>query len=141
MNIIGKWNAYYEYGPGYDLPYFGERVHHEVFITPCDSGFEGVSKNEIGELSINQVGKIEGLVDVDYISFVKIYPVYSEIGADHKTVEDPSRQLTINYQGYVDLEFSKIYGNWTIITVEIDQEGNEHSFECYGIWMWERPEE
>lgn len=26
MNLVGKWEGYYEYGEGYALPQFGERV-------------------------------------------------------------------------------------------------------------------
>ena len=33
MNLTGKWQGFYEYGSGYDLPYFGQRVNIIASIT------------------------------------------------------------------------------------------------------------
>ena len=46
MDLSGAWKGYYEYGEGYYLPYFGERVKIEVVLSQSTNKIKGTS-NEL----------------------------------------------------------------------------------------------
>ena len=41
MNLSGNWQGFYEYGSGYELPYFGQRVNIKACITDVNGSFTG----------------------------------------------------------------------------------------------------
>ena len=40
-NINGKWKGFYEYGVGFQPPYFGERINFFIKLIGDNSEFEG----------------------------------------------------------------------------------------------------
>ena len=115
MNIDGKWIGYYEYGEGYQLPFFGERIKIEVnFLEDNDGNIEGSIIEESSELSIPSDSTLKGFVDQNLISFIRTYPVKPKINNQSSTIEIENGILEVTYAGIVDQENNAIYGNWSI---------------------------
>jgi hypothetical protein len=135
MNLTGNWQGFYEYGSGYDLPYFGQRVNIKATITDSNGSFTG----EIGEdgsvFSVKLDATIKGFVEDNFISFVKKYPKYPRIADDYSTnqiYED--KILEIEHEGFVDKKNNSIYGNWFIIETFKDEYGIFEN-KIQGIWL------
>ena len=53
MNLTGNWQGFYEYGLGYELPFFGQRVKINAMITDVNGSFTGEIEEEISEFSVH----------------------------------------------------------------------------------------
>ena len=71
MNLSGEWEGYYEYGIGYYLPYFGERVKLYISLEDLNEGLTGKCSEEESEFSVPSIASIKGFHEEEYISFVK----------------------------------------------------------------------
>ncbi len=135
MDIAGKYIGYYEYGAGYELPYFGERVKIEVTISGNRKGFTGTITEEASDISVPFEATIKGDCEGNYIDFIKTYPVkpiISDSKSNDLVIEDG--QLEIIHNGFIDVKFNAIYGQWTIVDQFINDEGVEQDFYSSGIW-------
>ncbi len=137
MNLIDNWEGYYEYGEGYTLPQFGERVKIHVNFQGNNDSFTGIVKEENTEHSVPLEGKIKGFSEEDFISFIKTYPKYpkfKEFGSSEIIMEDG--QLEIEHIGYIDTVYDSIYGTWCITEKLSDIDGD--IFSVYGNWLLRR---
>jgi len=135
MNIIGNWEGYYEYGEGYSLPQFGERVEISVVFQGNNDKFIGTVNEKPSDFSVPLEATIQGFTENELISFVKRYPKiprFKEHGSNEIVFEHG--QLEIEHMGFIDAAHNSIYGTWTITENEEDDQG---TFEVtvYGIWL------
>jgi hypothetical protein len=136
MKLKGQWEGYYEYGAGYTLPYFGQRVKMTVSFEGTNDRFKGSIEEEETEFSVPHPATIQGFCEEDYISFVKTYPVHPFIEEDGESVKiDKNDNLEVDYQGYIDEENKALYGSWTIGQLFTDENGQLQESICEGIWM------
>ena len=135
MDLSGAWKGYYEYGEGYYLPYFGERVKIEVVLSQSTNKIKGTSNELESSFSVPLKGTINGVVKDDIISFEKVYPVKPVISNDSKKkVEFKKGELVIIHEGVIDSEFNSIYGYWYIKEILKDDIGEYESI-LNGIWL------
>jgi len=135
MNLIDNWVGYYEYGEGYSLPQFGERVKIYVNLQGSNESFIGTVKEEDSEHSVPLQARIKGFSENEFISFIKKYPKaprLKEHGNSEIVMEDG--QLEIEHTGYIDSEFQSIYGTWSI-TEKASLESDLEMFTVYGTWL------
>ena len=50
MELKGHWEGYYQYGAGYTLPYFGQRVKMTVSFEGTNDRFKGSIEEEETDL-------------------------------------------------------------------------------------------
>ena len=138
MNIIGTWKGYYQYGEGYTLPQFGERVGITVRFEGSNEKFIGSVTEDPSEHSVPLQARLQGFTEDHMISFVKTYPKNPRLEAYGGTevVMEPG-QLEIDHVGYIDTQFQAIYGSWSITEEMIDEQGS-YNATAYGIWMLKR---
>ena len=74
MNLIDNWEGYYEYGEGYTLPQFGERINILVNLQGTNDSFIGTVKEEKSDYSVPADATIKGFSENEFISFIKKYP-------------------------------------------------------------------
>jgi len=138
MNLIDNWEGYYEYGEGYFLPQFGQRVQISVNLQGNNDNFIGTVKEVSSEHSVPLEGKIKGFSEGDFISFIKKYPKYPRLknfGSSETVME--TGQLEIEHFGYIDTEFDSIYGTWSI-TENTPLNPDNYPDVVYGTWMLKR---
>jgi len=136
MKLKGQWEGYYEYGAGYSLPYFGQRVKMTVSFEGTNDNFKGTIEEEETEFSVSHLATIQGFCEEDYISFVKTYPVHPFIEEDGESVKiDKNDTLEVDYQGYIDEENKALYGSWSIAQLFTDENGQLQESISEGIWM------
>lgn len=136
MNIEGKWEGYYEYGVGYELPFFSSRVQIEVdFIIDNEEKFTGTVTETPSEFSVPETAKINGFIDKGLISFIKSYDVNPQINSENNTVEILEGKLEIQHTGLIDEQNSAIYGEWLIEETFVDEEGYNDVEFFTGIWL------
>ena len=130
MNLTGNWHGFYEYGSGYDLPYFGQRVNIKALITDINGSFTGKIEEDDSVFSTKLNATIKGIVEDGFISFVKQYQKYPIISDDYSSIityED--KTLEIEHEGILDENNNSIYGNWYIMTENNDEIASQ------GIWL------
>ncbi|MBR9845395.1 MAG: hypothetical protein GYB35_04410 [Algicola sp.] len=138
MNLIDNWEGYYEYGEGYTLPQFGERVNILVNLQGSNESFIGTVKEEKSDYSVPADATIKGFSENEFISFVKKYPVHPRLktlGGSEIIVENG--QLEIEHYGYIDPKFDAIYGTWSIT----EKNASNIDFEpetVFGTWLLRR---
>lgn len=134
MNLTGNWQGFYEYGSGYDLPYFGQRVHIKASITDVNGSFTGEIVEDGSVFSVKLEATIKGFIEDGFISFVKKYPKRPIIVEYSTRINYESGSLEIEHEGIVDEQNNSIYGNWFIIETITDEFG---AFEntSQGIWL------
>ena len=134
MNLTGKWQGFYEYGSGYDLPYFGQRVNIIASITDVNGSFTGEIEEDGSVFSVKLEATIQGFIEDGFISFVKKNPKTPIIVEHSTTINYESGSLEIEHEGIVDAQNNSIYGNWFIIETITDEFGTfENSSQ--GIWL------
>lgn len=138
MNVNGQWNGFYEYGVGYDLPFFGSRVEMEIKFIESDGKISGIVNEIPSQFSVNASASIEGFVENEIISFIKKYPIIPEINPDKKTVSQSEGSLEIIHTGFIDEENQAIYGDWIIEEEFIDENGYNQIETLSGIWLLKR---
>jgi hypothetical protein len=129
MNLSGNWQGFYEYGSGYELPYFGQRVNIKASITDLNGSFTGEIEEDGSIFSVKLEATIKGFIEDGFISFVKQYPKYPIISDDYTNIIYENNILEIEYEGIMDENNNSIYGNWYIM----DKTNNEISSQ--GIWL------
>lgn len=138
MNLIDNWTGYYEYGEGYPLPQFGERVQILVNLQGNNDNFIGTIKEKESEHSVPLDATIKGFSENEFISFVKKYPKtprFKNFGSSEIVMD--SGQLEIEHYGYIDSEFDSLYGSWSI-TENTSIENNQEETTLYGTWLLKR---
>lgn len=139
MNIEGKWKGYYEYGVGYDLPFFGSRVEIEVtFIVDNEERITGTISETPSEFSVNENNTIKGFIHENLISFIKSYSIYPQINPKDNTVEISEGSLEIQHTGFIDEKNEAIYGEWLIEEQFVNEEGSNDVDFFTGIWLLKR---
>lgn len=137
MKMKGDWLGFYEYGEGYLLPYFGERVNFRLSLTDTEESFEGTCIQDDSKFSIKEISKISGFVEDRIISFTNTYANYSEI--DEESMEPKfkiieGQEYQVNYSGHYDERFDCFYGFW-----EIQYHNLEYEPQIFGgIWKMKK---
>ena len=137
MNLTGNWQGFYEYGSGYNLPYFGQRVHIKVSITDMNGSFTGEIEEDVSVFSTKLGSTVKGFVEEDFISFVKKYSKKPIIVEHSTTIKYEEGSLEIEHEGFVDEQNNSIYGNWFIIETIADEFGTFENT-TQGIWLLTR---
>jgi hypothetical protein len=137
QELSGKWVGYYEYGLGYELPYFGQRVKYQIEVTFEDDNIIGTASEEKSEYSVDPKATIKGYIEDDLISFVKTYPIKSTIQEDH-TIQNSKGEQFVNHTGILDQDKMVMYGLWTIEIHTIEKDGFYEPNQCEGIWLLEK---
>lgn len=136
-SLKGIWIGYYEYGIGYELPYFGQRVKYQIEITFDDENIIGTASEEKSEFSVDSDAIIKGYIEDDLIFFVKTYPVKSIINENNK-VESSKGEQFVNHTGYLDRDKKTMYGLWTIEQNYLDLDYPNEMDQVEGIWLLEK---
>ncbi|ARN78092.1 hypothetical protein BST97_08820 [Nonlabens spongiae] len=131
--LSGIWKGYYEYGLGYDLPYFGERVKIEYHLDFKNFNLTGTTYEEPSEFSVDSKGSIDGFIEDTLVSFTKKYPIYPTVN-ENGSIELKPGELIVNHTGYYDRERQSIYGLWTINNPDTVNEEYEMQ-QSEGIWL------
>ncbi len=135
MDITGKWKGFYEYGEGYNLPYFGQRVTIYVTIQGHNDKFYGTVEEEPSNFSVPLKATIEGFTEDDLVSFVKRYPKRPIITEEGKIDVEIEEGITeIEHVGIVDVKHKVLYGSCTIYDVVEDEFGT-FEYTSHGIWL------
>ena len=129
MNLTGKWQGFYEYGSGYDLPYFGQRVNIKASITDTNGSFTGEIKEDVSVFSVKLEATIKGFIEDGFISFLKKYPKRPIIVEHSTTIKYEDGSLEIEHEGILDENNNSIYGDWYIMTENNDEIASQ------GIWL------
>lgn len=142
MNIKGVWKGYYEYGIGYDPPYFGERV--EIFLTILggEGDFEGFCIEEASPFSIQEPSNIKGSFEEGVVSFVKSYQNQYEIeDVDYTLIKKEGKPMEVYYDGIYNQEYDCLFGSWVIDSEPFEVDGQMVQYVCQGTWKLMREEE
>ena len=137
MKMQGNWIGFYEYGEGYSLPHFGERVKFRFSLEDTENGFEGKCIEDDSEISIKEISEVSGFIEDGMISFVNTYSNRYEIDEENiqprnKIIE--GKEYSVNYSGLYDERFDCFYGVW-----EIDYKDSELTdFFTGGIWKMKK---
>ena len=134
MNLTGNWQGFYEYGSGYDLPYFGQRVNIKASITDVNGSFTGKIDEDGSVFSAKLEATMKGFIENGFISFIKKYPKRPIIVKHSTTINYESGSLEIEHEGIVDEQNNSIYGNWYIIETITDEYGTFENA-TQGIWL------
>jgi len=142
MNIKGVWKGYYEYGLGYDPPYFGERVEIYMTILGENANFEGFCIEEASPFAIQEPSNIKGYIEEGAVSFVKNYENRYEINeVGESVVKEAGEKMEVLYEGMYSGEYDCIYGSWVIEMEPFEHDGEVLQYVCQGTWKLEREEE
>jgi len=135
MNLIDNWEGYYEYGEGYPLPQFGQRVKIYVNLQGSNESFVGTVQEENSEYAVPLEARIKGFSEDGFISFIKKYPKVPRLkNLGSAAIVMESGQLEIEHTGYIDSEFESIYGTWSI-TENAPAESDMDVITVYGTWL------
>jgi hypothetical protein len=134
MNLTGNWQGFYEYGLGYELPFFGQRVKIKSTITDVNGSFTGEIEEEISEFSVHLKSSIKGFTENDFISFVKKYSQKPILNNSSKTIYETGH-LEIEHEGFIDEENQSIYGKWMIREIMTDENLGTFEYTTEGIWF------
>ena len=135
MSLKGNWEGYYEYGEGYILPYFGERVKIEVELYGDESSFTGLVTEEDSKFSVPLQGEIKGFLENELVSFIKTYDGNPTIREDqHNSLVIEKGTLEIEHQGYYDEKNQSMYGSWIFEQQQEDEEG-KYDAVMTGTWL------
>lgn len=137
MNLTGKWQGFYEYGLGYELPFFGQRVKIKTIITDVNGSFTGEIEEELSEFSVQLKSSIKGFTENDFISFVKKYSQKPVLDNSSKIIYENSH-LEIEHEGFIDEENQSIYGKWLIREIMSDENLGTFEYTTEGIWLLSR---
>lgn len=116
-------------------------VNFELYVDLKLGSFSGNATDpeyiELCKLPIH----VEGFVDGDHISFVKIYPFW--YGLDENDVlylDETKKEHRVEYDGYFDPDVNKWTGHWEVIIdeVQVEFEIYEHVY-IGGSWEMELP--
>lgn len=133
--IEGTWKGYYEYGEGYLLPYFGQRVSFEITIDGDDHSFTGTTREEPSEYSVPSQASVKGFIDNNLVSFIKTYPINPIIDEHNQTIQIEAGQLNIEHLGIIDHAQQCMYGSWQIEDKFVNEEGQQDINYVGGIWL------
>jgi hypothetical protein len=137
MNLTGNWQGFYEYGLGYELPFFGQRVKINAMITDVNGSFTGEIEEEISEFSVHLKSALKGFTENDFISFVKNYSQKPEIDNSSKIIYE-NGHLEIEHEGFIDEENQSIYGKWMIRELMTEENLGTFEYTTEGIWFLSR---
>lgn len=137
MNLTGNWQGFYEYGLGYELPFFGQRVKINAIITDVNGSFIGEIEEEISEFSVHLKSALKGFTENDFISFVKNYSQKPEIDNSSKIIYE-NGHLEIEHEGFIDEENQSIYGKWMIRELMTEENLGTFEYTTEGIWFLSR---
>ena len=137
MNLTGNWQGFYEYGLGYELPFFGQRVKIKTTITDVNGSFTGEIEEELSEFSVQLKSSIKGFIENDFISFVKKYSQKPVLDNSSEIIYE-NGHLEIEHEGFIDEENQSIYGKWLIREIMSDENLGTFEYTTEGIWLLSR---
>lgn len=137
-SIIGTWKGFYEYGSGYPIPYFAERVEIEMQLNGDNDKFTGNCIEFESEISDNMQSEIFGFVDDEYISFRKIYQDTFTIENNGEITKQLNKESVVFYSGNYDIKTDCIFGFWEYSAEENGLEDDEMFANFGGIWKCNR---
>lgn len=135
LELSGKWIGFYEYGLGYELPYFSQRVKYQIEITSEGQDIIGTTSEEKSEFSVDSKATIKGFVDDDLVSFIKTYPIKSIIDEDDNLIKLSKGEQLIHHTGFLDREQMTMYGLWTIELHTLEKNEHYEPQQVEGIWL------
>ncbi|MFY0603453.1 MAG: hypothetical protein JXQ93_05855 [Flavobacteriaceae bacterium] len=139
MDLNGKWNGFYEYGVGYELPFFGNRVEIEVnFNLDSEGNVRGSFTEPTSDFSVALDGELRGFINNELISFIKSYKSLPQINEDFSGIEITEGKLEIPYTGFIDHKNDAMYGDWVIEQEFVNNEGHNDIEYFTGIWILKR---
>lgn len=140
MEILGKWEGYYQYGEGYVLPQFGEKVTFMAILeeSPDGEGFVGTIDEDSSDFSEALIASMKGYIEGELISFIKTYSQNSLSSKEDKKNKEQAK-VEIEYQGYIDEKHESMYGSWMLEEIQHDEEGPYEAV-CTGNWLLKKVE-
>jgi hypothetical protein len=136
QQLSGKWVGTYSYGEAYDEPVRGKTVDFEMELTVVNGVIKGECTDAEATAHFKQPATIEGSVFDNTIRFIKRYPHYwqHEGGVRRFLPKLPSQE--INYSGR--FEHDRFEGEWEIITLLVDAQGETFSYKGVGRWYMKK---
>lgn len=136
MNLTGEWKGFYEYGFGYDLSHFGQRVNFQLSLIDDAAALKGSSQEEKSDYSVDLDGTIKGFHEDRLVSFIKTYPKTPDIQADGSIIFKEG-SLEVEHIGELDESLTKMFGKWTVF-MEFEEDGTLYETQFEGIWYLEK---
>jgi hypothetical protein len=133
QHLSGKWIGKYTYGDEYDESVRGKTVDFELYISVVNGLIKGECVDAEVTTHFEKPATIEGTMVNNTISFVKRYPYYwqHEKGGQRFLPKFPSQE--ISYTGR--FENDRFEGEWEIITILVDAQGEMISYKGVGSWF------
>ena len=137
QNFTGRWTGEYIYGEDYPETIRGKRVAFEIDLTLANGMLQGYCTDEEVAAHFNQPAVIEGSILQNCISFIKRYPCYwqvQEYNGPRIMPKLPSQE--VQYSGC--FSEGRFEGEWEIVTVLTEDNGDIHSYKCMGYWSMQK---
>ena len=133
-SLVGFWKGFYEYGVGYQLPYFAGRVEFELVLTGTNNKLFGNCTEIESEISDNMKSEIEGFFEEGIISFRKIYAHTHIIDNSGERSVELNKEAVVFYTGQYDSENDCLYGFWEYSAEANGIIDDERFSNTGGIW-------
>jgi len=133
QQLCGKWTGTYTYGNEYDEPLRGKTVTFEMELTVVNGFIKGKCTDAESTTYFETPATIEGfIVDDSTVKFVKRYPYYwqHEKSGPRFLPKLPSQEII--YSG--EFVNNKFEGEWEIVTVLVDAQGELVTYRGVGNW-------
>ncbi|MEM7163038.1 MAG: hypothetical protein AAF487_11435 [Bacteroidota bacterium] len=138
MTINGIWEGFYEYGLGYNLPEFGQRIMTQIEFKGNAIEFKGkVLYEEKSRFSVPFVSELNGFIELDHISFRLSYTDEVSPGREiEASTFDKNNLIVVDYLGIIDDKYQSMYGNWIISDIlHLNEVTDDDLMPCEGIWL------
>jgi hypothetical protein len=135
--ISGQWYGYFSYGPQYGSELEGEKV---IFSLLIDEVFNNKFKGKCIELNgigaSEEISKIEGFIENNFISFRKEYSEYFSIDTEGNTMKSEDSEChELSYEGTYNFVTKTFSGDWEIWFNE--KAVGEYNYIQLGKGTWE----
>ena len=137
MSLTGNWKGFYEYGYGYGLKQFGQRVAINLQVTDEDGAISGTCEEEKSDIAVDLVSTVQGFYEDRILSFVKTYPKRPNLSEENEIIITDGT-LEVEHIGQISEDNNTLFGRWSIYDQFTDEDGKTYEYATDGIWLLER---
>ena len=142
-SLTSRWKGEYTYGEGFPIEIEGKSVPFLMELTFDGHIFQGTCVDEESGHIFSRPATINGIIDNNYVSFIKKYPCSFYFDEDGKTIVNPEiPSMPIHYTGTLrkrGLLFTFFFeGEWEVtIPIKYDN-GETEYYTGLGTWTMKR---
>lgn len=142
-SLTGRWKGEYTYGQGYPIELEGKSVPFIMELTFDGNLFHGTCVDEESKHLFNRPAIINGVIEDNYVSFIKKYPCFWTSDENGETVLMPDiPSAPIHYTGTLrkrGLFFAYFFeGEWEVTTPVKYENGEIEYYTGFGTWTMKR---